>query len=216
MPENLGEVRVQIEEEGAQDAADTIGDAMGEGEIDGGGGRTGGPGGETVGGLLGGISTKLAGILGFVGFLATLKPIQELLGGLQRLFSVAILPLVSLLTAFLRPIMTKLLRFITQLDFDNIVPSLIRNLRSLFNSLMTDISQEISSSVPGLNTGGARTALDTATAGPAGALSAPFGMSPGSINIALDWLSEQSNTSLSSNVADTNSEVTQRQGVGGQ
>lgn len=130
MAEDLGEVRVKIEQEGAQEAADTIGDAAGEAGT---GQEQGGGGGGAVGGLLGGISAKLAGILGFVAFLATLKPIQELLSGLQRLFSVAILPLVALLNAFLRPILQKLLRFIGELDFDNLTQELLGALSGVLN-----------------------------------------------------------------------------------
>jgi len=132
MAEDLGEVKVRIEEEG---------DAAGEGDDGiGGGGGEGGAGAGGIGGLLGGISAKLAGILGFVAFLASLKPIQELLGGLQRLFSVAILPLVALLNAFLRPILQKLLRFIGGLDFDNLVESFKTQLDSALTSFLSDLN----------------------------------------------------------------------------
>lgn len=209
MAEDLGEVRVNIESEGAEDAAETIGDAAGESD----GGEQGG-----IGGLLGGISAKLAGILGFVGFLASLKPIQELLSGLQRLFSIAILPLVSLLTTFLRPILQQLLRFISELDFNNLIQSLVTNLRTLFNNIGSDISQQISRSIPGVGTS---TSDQIVKAGGQGlerstenVLGTGTGLGSGTVNIALDWLNEQANTSLESNAAGRNAEVVQNEGVG--
>jgi len=132
MVSDLGEVRVQVEQEGAQDAAEQIGDAAGESDA-GGQGQGGG-----IGGLLGGISTKLAGILGFVAFLASLKPIQELLSGIQRFFSVALLPLIALIT-FLKPVLQKLLRFIGDLDFDNLLTSLINQLSSALENALVQL-----------------------------------------------------------------------------
>lgn len=145
MAEDLGEVRVNIEQDGAEEAADTIGDAVGEGAADGGG--AGGGAGGGIAGALGGISAKLAGILAFVGFLATLKPIQELLSGLQRLFSVAILPLVALLTTFLRPIMQKILRFVADLDFDNLVESLTTKIDAALQNLGDQVAQKINNAL---------------------------------------------------------------------
>jgi hypothetical protein len=149
MVEDLGEVRVRIEEEGAQDAADTIGDAVGEG-AEGEGGVGGGEGGG-IAGALGGISGKLAAILGLVAFLASLKPIQEILSGLQRLFSVAILPLVALLTTFLRPILQKLLRFIGSLDFNNLFQDLSNRFQQALTELGDIIVRSLSDAVFGGN-----------------------------------------------------------------
>lgn len=206
MAEELGEVRVRIEEEGAQEAAETIGDATGQGSGAGGGG--------TVGGLLGGISTKLAGILALAGFLASLKPIQELLSGLQRLFSVAILPLVALLTTFLRPVLQKLLRFIGGLDFNNLVESLRTNLSQVLNNLVDRVTQGIANQFPNISgTDADRGAAAFESVARTGVLG-PFGLSGNAVNVSLDWLNEQSNTSLTSNVSGTNAKVVQREGVG--
>ena len=159
MADDLGTVRVSIEEEGTQEAADTIAEASAEGE----GGIAGGNGdgaGGGIGGLLGGISAKLAGILGFVAFLASLKPIQELLGGLQRLFSVAILPLVALLNAFLRPILQKLLRFIGGLDFSSL-EALFRSFGEQIDKILSDTIQKVT----GLGQGQAQTASENIQTG---------------------------------------------------
>jgi len=230
MAEDLGEVRVRIEEEGAQDAADTIGDAVGEGM--GGADQDGGAGGG-IGGMLGGISTKLAGILGFVAFLSSLKPIQELLGGLQRLFSVAILPLVALLTTFLRPILQKLLRFIGNLDFNNLGASLAKNITPILDQLPSLISKAIN------NVGGNITdftasdvakdfgsqAVETGTKYNAASLpftgAAALAESQGlnlsnPFNINSTGFDEQANTSLTNNSANSNAEVNQRETAGSQ
>jgi len=229
MAEDLGEVRVNVEQEGAQDAADTIGEAVGEGAADGEGGGAAGGG---IGGMLGGISAKLAGILGFVAFLASLKPIQEILGGLQRLFSVAILPLVALLTTFLRPILQKLLRFIGNLDFNSLGRSLLKSLGPILDRLPQIIAEAVNKGVKGaLDFAGSDLASDflLQTGQPdrvqqqveSGQLrQAPLGttVKPGSIGedilIQLDLLTEQSQTSTDAQVAEKSSTETGKNSVG--
>lgn len=140
MPEKLGRILVDVNEEGAQDAVEGIAEASSEVD-DGGSGGTGsssGSGGGGLGDMLGGISKKLIAILGFVAFLASLKPIQELLGGIQRLFSTAILPLVALLMTFLRPLLQDLLRFIADLDFNNLIDELARKLPGFLKDITAD------------------------------------------------------------------------------
>lgn len=231
MAEDLGEVRVRIQQEGAEEAANTIGDAVGQGAEDAGTGQQGAGAGSGIGGMLGGISTKLAGILGFVAFLASLKPIQELLTGLQRLFTVAILPLVALLTTFLRPILQKLLRFVGSLDFNNLAESLLRNLTPILDRLPQIISkglketsqsalnfsksQALSDFIFQFNTLQDEVASGEARRGPLGS-AVRKGSLQEDLFIQLGWLDEQSNTSMSSNVASTNAEVVQKQGTGGQ
>lgn len=131
---------VDVSEEGSQEAVENIADASAEADNGGTGmgGGDSGQGGGGIGELLGGISTKLLAILGFVAFLASLKPIQELLGGLQRLFSVAILPLVSLLLTFLRPLLQDLLRFVADLDFNNLIDELARKLPGFLKDITAD------------------------------------------------------------------------------
>jgi len=203
MASDLGEVRVQVEQEGAEDAAEQIGDAAGETDAE--AGQGGG-----IGGLLGGISAKLAGILGFVTFLASLKPIQEILSGLQRLFSIAILPLVAILTTFLRPILQKLLIFFSNINFDNLIESLATNIDRVLTGIARDISNDIASSIPGVGgttadrvvqTGGDALGQSAATA-----LGTGSGLGSTTVNIAFDWLSEQSNTTAQQNSASSNSE----------
>jgi len=244
MAEDLGTVRVRIEEEGAQEAADTIGDAMGEGG-DGGMAAGGRDSGGTVGGMLGSISTKLAGILGFVAFLASLEPIQELLGGLQRLFSVAILPLVALLTTFLRPILQKLLRFIGSLDFNNIWESLgsrlsdilmdvgdiiVRSFKdALFGTNQASRSEETATgralglsaglAAPGLGTAlgprvGAQIGQNPDTA--AGALEQFLRFNKNLFTMNVTGFQEQANSSLVNDASESVSNVVQNQGAGGQ
>jgi len=212
MAEELGEVRVNIEEEGAEEAAGTIGDAVG--------GDGAGGGGGTVGGLLGGIAGKLAAILGFVTFLASLKPIQELLSGLQRLFSVAILPLVSLLTTFLRPVLQKLLQFIAQLDFENIVASLLANLQRVFNNSIDQLGNEISSSIPGVENETVSSGLREGITGglsTVGGAGTGFGAAFGPLaSLSFDFLTEQSRSSMDENATSTVNREGVYNGVGGE
>lgn len=135
-----GEINVNVSSSGTQDALDNIAEKSAEGGDSasaglGGGGKKGGG----IGGMLGGISGKLVAILGVLGFLASLKPIQELLSGIQRLFSVAILPLVALLNALLRPVLTKLLKFIGNLDFDNLVEDLTTKLDNILGETLESL-----------------------------------------------------------------------------
>jgi len=215
MAEDLGDIRVNIEQEGAQEAADTIGDAMGEGEA---GGPAGGGGEGTVGGLLGGISTKLAGILGFVSFLASLKPIQELLSGIQRFFSAAILPLVQLLNAFLRPILQKLFRFISTLDFDNLISSLITNLTRVFNNLTDRIGRNIAGSIPGVGQDtGSQAARNAASGAVSNLLGVGAGIGPafGPLSQAgATYITEQSPTAIKQSTAESSSKETSRNKTG--
>jgi len=224
MAENLGEVRVQIQEEGAQDAADTIGDAMGE---SGDGGQDGGGG--TVGGMLGGISAKLAGILALVGFLASLEPIQELLSGIQRFFSVALLPLIALLSTFLRPILQKLLRFVGNLDFDNLAQDLSTKLGAILERFLDAAVEEIKGQIiggetaPGIQPGtmGGFNTLQPEKIQPGDQFrEGPFGsqVARGStgedifVNVGL--LDEQSPTSYKQNAAESSSKETTRNKAG--
>lgn len=141
-----GEINVNVKSEGTQDTLDSIaeesaeadgGDGGGMAMAGSGGGGKGGKGG--IAGMLGGILGKLTVILGAAMFLASLKPIKELLSGLQRMFSVAILPLVALLSAFLKPLMQKLLKFIGNLDWDNLAKDLTSKLNKLFQGFVEDI-----------------------------------------------------------------------------
>lgn len=231
MAEDLGEVRVSIEEEGAEDAADTIGDAMSEGQSDGGGVSGGSD--ESLN-LLGNIGRKLTLILGALGALLQLDSILELIDGVLRVLELALLPFVALVNTFLRPVLQKLLNVVGNLDLSTTLDEFITRLRTLLQSLFNDLVSGLENNIPGLGNKGAdkvaRTGLsigkDFSLIG--GGFS---GVSAGreladlvnankrstgqkAINISLDWLNEQSNTSLRENVAGTNAEVTQNEGVG--
>jgi len=214
MASDLGEVRVQVEQEGAQDAAEQIGDAAGESDS-GGGGQGGG-----IGGMLGGISTKLAGILGFVAILASLKPIQEILSGIQRLFSITLLPLIALLTTFLRPILQKLLRLVAGVNFDSIGETIDRNIRFLVDSLINKLTSGLSSNLPGVGDNLANSITRS---------TAEFGLrtltNPGSlvssvgqeaVEFGLDLNTEKSRSSLDQGVSESANRETTNNGVGGQ
>jgi hypothetical protein len=236
--DKLGEIAVNVKSEGAEDALQDVADTQAEADEDGlsGGSGKGGQGGG-VGGLLGGISTKLAAILGFVAFLASLKPIQELLSGIQRLFSVAILPLVSLLTTFLRPILQKLLRFIGNLDFDN----LLQDLTSKLGTIASTAAQDAIEQLPGVGNDQAANIVDdigTALFGDADTRSIFAGTGgtisreqlakdtftrdlffedgrPGAVAVNVTGFREQSNTTLDQNAAETANERTFNTGPGG-
>lgn len=222
----LGEVAINVKEEGVDEALEGI---------DGEDAEMAAPSGdedEGMGGLgdiFGAMSAKLTAILGFVAFLATLKPIKELFSGLQRLFSVAILPLVALLTAFLRPILQRLLRFIGTLDFDNLMQDLLNRLQDFLGRLPDLISEAIDRVVDFDVTGGFRefffggsgaVQTQTGVGDESGMREGPFGTrvvrdSPGErIFLSLGWLDEQSNTSLDEGVVETNAEQTQKNAAG--
>lgn len=239
MPNELGEIAVAVKEDGTQDALDDMADAS----ADSGGGQGGssmsgssqGGGGGGVGDLLGGISKKLLAILGFVTFLASLKPIQELLGGIQRLFSTAILPLVALLMTFLRPVLQDLLRFIANLDFDNLIQDLTRKL----GSILAQVGEDTIEKIPGVGNEQAANIVDdigvalfgdkdtnSIFAGTGGTLS-PKQMRrdsfisdllgpgrPGEVNVT--GFREQSNTTMDQNSAETSNRETLNSGPGGE
>lgn len=144
MPDELGEIAVNVKEEGTQDALDSMSEASADADQQ----EAGGGG---LGEMLGGISTKLLGILGFVTFLASLKPIQELLSGIQRIFSTAIMPFIGMMMTVLRPVMQKLLRFIGNLDLDNLWQDLSTKLTRIIGNIADDINRAIKDAIPFVN-----------------------------------------------------------------
>ena len=99
--------------------------------------------------ILGNIGRRLMAILGIIGVLLQLDTVVEILNGLFRMLEVAVLPLVALLNAFLRPIMERLLRFIGDLD----VGEIFNDLESLFDEMVMNIGEAITDTVPGINEG---------------------------------------------------------------
>jgi len=228
MADELGEIAVSIKEDGAQEAADQIADAAGEG--DGGGLAGGGDGGDggALGGMLGGISAKLAGILGFVTFLASLKPIQELIAGLQRLFSVAILPLVALLLTFLRPLLQELLKFIGSIDFQTTLDEFTRKLDNLVAGLIRDFRGFIDNLIPFVNideekpqTNNVNQFTQVSPENSSEVREGPFGTTVAkdsvgeNIFIQMGWLSEKSATSQDQSIGETASSEVRNGGPGG-
>jgi len=241
MVEDLGKIKITIEGEGAEQVAQDIADSVGESdEVNFGDGATdNGQGG--IGGMLGGISTKLAGILAAVGVLASLKPIQEILSGIFRILSVAILPFVSLLNAILQPILLRLTRFIGELDFDSSFQKFFNGLRVLFDELINDLissletwftsqttaSQQEQQSIGRLlgTVGGSITGPATGALG--GQLGAAFGGASqqqrqaaggflsNPIEFSINLLGEQSNTASKQNTAETSNKETSDNGAGG-
>lgn len=233
MVDDLGEVRVQVEQEGAQEAADTIADATGESQEEGMGGGAAGDGG-TIAELLGGIGSKLAAVLGIVGVLSALKPIQELLSGLVRALSVAILPLVALLKTFLKPILRQLLGLIGGLDlqttFDEFLTRAETLLRSTWNDAVKALINALNQ-IPGvnINEGGGPPSpsesgfnqRETTVPGVnAGDLSSdPFpilgDVQQGANDVYVSLFGEQSNTNMNQNATETTNKETTRNGLGG-
>lgn len=103
-----------------------------------------GPGGDSDSeGALAGIGKKLTLILGALGVLSQLDTIMELLSGIFRAIEVALLPLVALITAFLRPVLTKLLRLFADFSFDEAFGKLERIIGETVSAIAEDINQMI-------------------------------------------------------------------------
>lgn len=107
-----------------------------------------GPGGDDSEGVrLAQIGRKLTLILGALGVLAQLDTIMEVLNGIFRAIEVALLPLVGLITAFLRPVLTKLLRLFADFSFDEA----FGQLENVFNNVVDNISDEVKAAIPGVS-----------------------------------------------------------------
>lgn len=233
-----GEINVNVKSSGTQDTLDDIASQSAEAEDGGVLGGLGGDGGKGKGkgggvaGMLGGISGKLVAILGVLGFLASLKPIQELLTGIQRLFSVAILPLVALLNALLRPVLQKLLKFIGNLDFDNLLADLTTKLGAIFGEAVDTLVNELGdflnpfSNDGGVSTGnqlvdatqprGIKQAVNEgeARAGPLGSVVAEGSIGE-EILVSTGLLDEQTNSTLAEKSSNRNNRETIQNGEGG-
>lgn len=112
-----------------------------EGEMTAGDGFGGG--GQETGSMLADISRRLLTIIGIVGVLLQLDTVVELLNGLFRILEVALLPILGIINALLRPLMQSLLQFIGNLDFDNLIQSLTTELLNVLNDFANQIAQEI-------------------------------------------------------------------------
>jgi len=231
MVEDLGEVRIKIEEEGTEEAANQIAEATGEDGL-GGGQQDGGEG--TVGQMLGGISGKLAAILGVLGVVASLKPIQELLSGIARLLSITLLPFVALINTFLQPVLQQLLRFIGETDLDSSINEFITKLQNLIQDVLNDIASTLSEKISGLSEETSESLVDRGAQGASFAFGFPAGLASvasggfnvggpnnqggnilDNIDINLGILGEQSPSGLNENAAETTNKETSQNGLGG-
>lgn len=121
---DLGELNVTVQSEGTDEAAEQV---QGATEGDGGGGLLsgisgpagGGGGGGALGSLMGtlsGMSSAMMGILGAVGLiaalLASLKPIQKMIGALFKVIQAFVMPLAVMLMRLLSPVLGFLLRLL--------------------------------------------------------------------------------------------------------
>lgn len=113
------------------------------GEMTPGPGLADGGDGETAS-QLGNISRRLLAILGVLGVLLQLDTVVEILDGLFRAVEVALLPLIGLINAFLRPLLENLLRFMADFDFDNITGEI----SGLIDESISRVSSEIQDALP--------------------------------------------------------------------
>lgn len=157
---DLGELNITVQSEGTDEAADNIQEAT-EGE-DGGGLLSGlsapaggGGGGGALGsllGTLGGMSTAMMGILGAVGIiaalLASLKPIQKMIGALFKIVSAFVAPLAVMLMRLLSPVLGFLLRLLPiWMDFLSDPQGAIENAIAWLRGTLFDMADHLVSSL---------------------------------------------------------------------
>jgi len=234
MAEDLGEIKVSVQQEGAEQAAETIGDAAGEAQDQGMAGDGGGAAAGTIGEMLGGISTKLAGILGIVGVLSALKPVQEFLKGIMRILSIALLPFIQLLNVFLKPVLQELLGLIGNIDFQTTLDEFITRFETLLRSVWNDAVSSLISAlnqIPGvnLNQGGRppgpsesgfderQTTVPGVTAGDLSEDPFPVlgNLAQNGQDVYVSPFGEQSNTNMNRNASETTNNETGQNGLGG-
>jgi len=159
MADELGEVVVKISEEGAEDAAETIGDATEDADFGGGADEGGGAGGGARGAGLGALA-----VIGAV--LSQLKVVTELLGFIGRLISIFLLPLIAPIIGLLTPLQNLLLEIIgsvRNITFDKIlqgianlfkpVTNFLGNIWNGINSLASDIVEGLTPDIGGSSGG---------------------------------------------------------------
>jgi len=95
--------------------------------------------------MLGEIGRRLTLILGALGVLTQLDTILEILSGIFRAVEVALLPLIGLITAFLRPVLDRLLRLFADFDFDQAFSELERIVGDTVDDITGELSQLVRS-----------------------------------------------------------------------
>jgi hypothetical protein len=118
-----------------------------EGELAPGPGFDGGGDGEAVG-QLAQIGRRLTLILGALGVLSQLDTVLEILDGIFRALEVALLPLIGLITAFLRPVLQRLLRLFADFSFDQAFAQLEQVIGDIVDDVGGEISQELNQLAP--------------------------------------------------------------------
>ena len=162
---DLGELSISVESEGVDEAADKV---QGATEGDGGGGLLsgvsgpagGGKGGGALGSLMGtlsGMSSAMMGILGAVGLiaalLASLKPIQKMIGALFKVIQAFVMPLAVMLMRLLSPVLGFLLRLLPiWMDFlsdpQGAISDAISWLRGVLFNMATKLVNSLISKLP--------------------------------------------------------------------
>lgn len=118
MVNELGEIAVKVEQEGAEDAMEGLSDSF-SAEIPEGDGGQGGGGGGVMGGLMsaiGGLSAAMtaavAGIGAVLGVLLSMEPIQKMLKGFLKIAQAFLAPMAKMLIKLLAPVMKKLIQLL--------------------------------------------------------------------------------------------------------
>lgn len=166
-------------------------------------------------GALAGIGRKLTLILGALGVLAQLDTILEILDGLLRAVEVALLPLIGLITAFLRPVLDRLLRLFADFSFDDAFAQLEQVIGSIVDDIGGEISQELNELVPGFlgtTEEGTRDPSNPRTAADIGEQTFGEGSPIGRI---FNFASEFSNAGLQSGLSDKSEENRSEDSPGG-
>jgi len=93
--------------------------------------------------LLGGIGRKLTMILGAVGALLQLDTVIELLDGMFRILEIALLPLIAIINALLRPVLESLLQWISSINFDMVTNAIEEVMNNVVDNIGRDIQRAL-------------------------------------------------------------------------
>jgi len=226
MAQELGEIAVNVKEEGTQDALGNMADGSADAEGQQGGGGMGAAG---IGEQLGSLGSTLGKILGLLAVLSQLKVITELASGLLRAVNLALLPLAALLLTFLRPLFQELLQFIGSIDFQTTLDEFLRKADVLVTNLIREFRGMLDKLIPFVNIDETQpnngkdfnqfTTIDpennpNTREGPFGSVITKDSISE-DILIQMGWLNEKSNSSQDESIAETTTSETRNGGAGG-
>ena len=118
MANELGNIAIQVEEKGAEDALSSAGESVSESMGGGEGGDAGGIGG-MMGGLVAsikGMSVKMMALVGaagaILGVLLSMEPIQEMMKGFLKIAQAFLAPVAKMLLRLLTPVMKFLIKLL--------------------------------------------------------------------------------------------------------